>query len=170
MNKLLPIAIAGALTSTAALQAQNYPTSLVINTEQTEHVIPLNAISKITFSNGKMMLEQDTSAPERGNYPGSLALNAILRCYFSAQKAPTAVQPIPVIPSALVAYRTGNLLRIAGLEAHRSYRLSLLAVDGSVLYSAPAFMAYEAIEIGHLPNGIYLVRIEDQSIKFIKEN
>ena len=140
-----------------------YPLSLVVEQKAApEAVIPLEQIQKLTFSKGVMQLHYTEVTPD---YPSSLDLSGVIKCTFSTQKKPTSVM-VPVAPRVFCT-PTANGILVQGLENGRLYTVSLFNMQGTQLFFTPAFIAGDVIPTAALPNGLYIVAVDNQTCKII---
>lgn len=83
-----------------------------------------------------------------------------------ADSAPAAVEAVPSEEGAIGVKQNGGLLTVSGLPEGES--LGIYSVDGKLSLFRDAYNG-EALDVSRLPSGIYIVRVGNQAMKFIKK-
>ncbi|WP_297948868.1 hypothetical protein [uncultured Porphyromonas sp.] len=146
-----------------------YPMSMVIERQSPaeREVIELSKIAKITFSDGKMHL----SAKDNATLPmgGVFSLSGIAKCLFSTKYAPTGILS-PLVAPELITWRdTEGALFLEGLDADRLHSVAVYAANGATIASFPRFKAGTPIPTVQWAPGVYLILINNQTIKYVKK-
>ncbi|WP_081773815.1 T9SS type A sorting domain-containing protein [Porphyromonas gingivicanis] len=167
-NKLL-LLFGLLLTVSCAYGQGEYPTSLVIKRLESKptQVFYLHQLHKITFEAGKMhvTMQNGWSLPENGIFP----LKQIEKCTFSTELPTTDNEAIVPNEGVYSCYEEEDRLKFNGLDAQTSYNLRIFNVSGSLIYTAKQFQSSQSIDTSLWSAGVYLISINNQPIKFVKQ-
>ena len=157
------------LTTWVAHGQTTYPMSLVVERQAPaeREVVELSKISKVTFSEGKMLLlaKDNAELPKGGVFP----LKEITKCLFSTQYAPTGILSPLVVPGLITWRDTEEALYLEGLDADLLHSVAVYAANGAAIASYPRFKAGTPISTAQWAPGVYLILINNQTIKYIKK-
>jgi hypothetical protein len=80
----------------------------------------------------------------------------------------TAVEDV-VSPSSVRVYPNpaADMLIIDGVDAKQE--IAIYSINGTKVFSAPSKEGVNTIHVAELPNGVYLLRLADETFKLIKE-
>ena len=134
-----------------------YPMSLVVERQAPaeREVVELSKISKVTFA----------ELPKGGVFP----LKEITKCLFSTQYAPTGILSPLVVPGLITWRDTEEALYLEGLDADLLHSVAVYAANGAAIASYPRFKAASPISTAQWAPGVYLILINNQTIKYIKK-
>ncbi|MCX6308886.1 MAG: T9SS type A sorting domain-containing protein [Bacteroidia bacterium] len=136
------------------LQAQNMVLRLQGGTDQT---ILLSNLQKITFSNNNMVLNYMTGNTQ------AYGLSSLEKLFFSTY---TTFKNTKISQANILFNPSDNQIHFRNLaEGH--YPVSVFRTDGATVFST-TITNNESIDISGLPSNIYLVHINNQSLKFKK--
>ncbi len=155
------------LLSGSFLKAQKtHPLALVIDHQDAakNQVIMVTHIKQITFSEGKMKVENWGGWPQKDN--GISDIVQIKECRFSTEFATTGNKEIKDT-KAWTLFEEDGKLQIRGLENGTIYTLKIYATDGKLLVNDTAF-AGTPINVAHWAKGMYIVHINGKTIKFVR--
>lgn len=132
----------------------------LVLTDGTQQATPLSSIKKITFTGTTMILNYSDGTQ------GSFASSGIQKLLFSSatatQTVPDNVKRISVYPNPATDYiKLKNISE--GTNTVVIYRL-----DGAVLLTALINNAAEQLNITTLAKGFYLLKVNNQALKFMK--
>ena len=149
MYKRLFFSISLLLIFSGGISAQSY---LVVNGIRS---FALSAVQKITFSDGQMVVTTSDSND-------SFALSALNGFKFSDSAIATGNENIGT--AGLKIWATEATLYVSGATGSMAY---LFNAAGALLYSQ-ILVPETAISIGSLPGGVYFLKVNGQSYKFLK--
>jgi hypothetical protein len=139
---------------------------------QTEMIVVKTDGSEQNFSiteSGKLYFDETNLIVEVSNddlYPNAyIALNTIRKLLFpnyTGVENTLAEQGIAVYPNP-----AGRFIRIAGGEQEK-IQVTLLSMEGKILLYRQV-NANEDIDVSHLSPGLYLIRVNTKTLKFIKQ-
>lgn len=161
MNKkqLIGIFICAFVTALSGVYAQNNLTIHYIGGNN--QTVNLNKIGKITFLDGKMDLDGKESGVT------SYVLSEIANITFEATKTPASGIEEGVTTKELSIYPNPAMdaVRLRGLE--EASMVTVYTVAGNVVMHLEVFPD-ESIHVAGLPKGLYLLRVNNRTIKFSK--
>jgi len=122
--------------------------------------IDLNSFRKITFSNNDLVLNYLTKAPE------SIAKSDIRKLFFSEA---TGIKSIATDTKLITVYPNpaNDFITIKNIPEGRSL-VSIYSITGSKITSLYV-SGDEQINVSNLSKGLYLMKVNNQVSKFIKQ-
>ncbi len=154
------------LFSGVVLEAQNaHPLTLVVENKDAakNQVLIVSNIKKITFADGKMKVSHKEGWAQKDK--GEMLLSEVVKCRFSTQDAPTKNQAI--LNKELKLVVANDVLFVRGLEEGKSYNCQIFFTEGKLM-RALQIRNGEGIEIRDWNKGLYLVKIENKTLKFVR--
>ena len=149
MQKRLLLFFAILLFSHVGIQAQSY---LVVNGNKS---FTLSDVQKITFANGNMVVTSTSSSD-------SFALSSLNGFKFSDTAITTSNENLEA--SGMKVVVTNSTLYVSGAAGSLA---SIYTIGGAILYSQ-ILTPESAITIGGFPSGIYILKVNGTSFKFMK--
>lgn len=146
--------VVAALGIATSIQAQNMVLRLQGGTDQT---IPLSNLQKITFSNSNLVLNYVSGATQ------SYGFSSLEKLYFSPY---TAIKKTISPKSDILFNPSDNQIHFRNL-AEGTYPVVVYRMDGVTVIST-TISNNESIDMSRFPASIYLVRINNQVLKFKK--
>jgi len=146
--------VVAALSIAPSIQAQNMVLRLQGGTDQT---IPLSNLQKITFSNSNLVLNYVSGATQ------SYGFSSLEKLYFSPY---TALKKTSSPKSDIIFNSSDNQIHFRNL-AEGNYPVAIYRMDGITVLST-TISNNESIDMSGFPASIYLVRINNQVLKFKK--
>ena len=150
----ITICLAGLLIAGQLCMAQEY-NLITLKADETEAVYALSNVQRIVFENHamtvKMKTESDVTDVVSLRFEKSTGIEN-LKSDLSIYVFPNPVK---------------NMLTITG--AHENGIINLFSLTGTLLQSIPAQENATHIDASSLSPGIYLLRVEDKTVKFIKQ-
>lgn len=125
------------------------------NAGNSETSVVLSSLSKITFNNGSMQLYNAT-----GTSLGTYSLSDLNMMYFSATA--TAIQSVNTNQSSSVF--SNGVLKI---DATSGSKISLYQTSGTMVKSFSSAAEESEINMGSLPKGVYLLKVNDKVTKIL---
>lgn len=161
MKKSIPYKISLILFFTLGvinLNAQNVIN--IINLNGVEKTITLNTLSKITFSGTNMIFNYQNGTNE------SMAFSTINKMLFAT---PTVLNDIK-IEDKMILYPNpaSDKLYLKNVN-DENLNISIFSISGLQLLKITALKSSEPIDISSLPKGFFVLKINDQAIKFTKK-
>ena len=150
----MTIFLAGLSVAGQLCMAQDY-NLITLKADETEATYALPDVQKIVFENNAMTVEMKTG--EDVTDVVSIRFAAATGIENLKQDSSVFVFPNPV----------KNMLTIAG--AHKNGIINLFSLNGTLLKSIPAQETAINIDVSSLSPGIYLLRVKDKNVKFIKQ-
>jgi hypothetical protein len=158
MNKKTILNLVILFATTYSLLAQ---TNMILKFKDgTEKNTLTNSIARITVSDGTFTFKMKNSTTE------SYANPTIQRLIFVNY---TGLTETPNHQTSLSAYPNPALDYIYIKNAPIASAIRILRMDGSVAIKIPYLYETQGIEICSLPKGLYLLKINNQTVKFIKQ-
>lgn len=161
------VALLLAFGAMGSLHAQTvYPKSLVIelNSQSSKEVYTIRSLQKITFAQGDMRVQFNDGTPLQ-----QTKIAQIKKLYFSTKDKPTSVEDVDLsTTSRLSWYEDNDMLHIVGLP-EGSCPVAVYRIDGSCIFSAEQINANSPIDMRSWPDGYYIVKINDVTLKIIKQ-
>lgn len=114
--------------------------------------ISLDKLRKITFSQGRVHFVGATTT--------SYAIADVRKLSFGTLSALRSAQ----LPAAAMSFRDGTLT----FPADAPRRLELFAADGRRIAALPLASGQTQISLTHLPQGCYMVRVGQNTLKFLR--
>lgn len=165
LPKLLLLAFGCILGMNA--QGETFPHSFVVKEYQgAMTVVPVDKLHKITFGNNGVSLHlNDPSNTEK--FKTVFDYGDVAVCFFSNQFAPTHIDCLDdeSMTSIKVVVR-GDDLYLIGLQSKSCVKI--YSIGGLLHLSCRDFDPDQSINIGSLPDGMYILVVNYQVIKFIK--
>lgn len=128
-------------------------------TDGSEKNISLSALGKITFSENNLIL----------NYPGGsnevVAISSIRKLVFGA---PTGVSLSKVDKSIRIYPNPATDYIVLKDVPEGEMCVSIFSVSGSPVLRLPLSSASQPIDISRLPQGLYILKVNNQALKFTK--
>ncbi|HEY6914270.1 MAG TPA: T9SS type A sorting domain-containing protein [Paludibacter sp.] len=154
---LLLIACSGLMSGVAA---QN---SLILKLNNgTGTGIPLSSLNKITFSSGNMIVGKIDAGSD------TYLLSDIQKMtfgLFSGVEEITADKTLPVVyPNPASTY-----IRLNNVADERNLEVKIYRIDGVQVLAQTLQSASDVININQLSQGIYLLKVSNQILKFTKQ-
>lgn len=146
--------LAAILMLSPALTAQNMILKLQGGTDQT---IALNTLQKITFSNNNLVLNYVSGTTQ------SYGFSSLEKMYFSPL---TSIKKNTIAKSDILFNPSDNQIHFRNL-AEGSYLVNVYRTDGRAVVSK-TITNNESIDMSGFPASIYLVRVNNQILKFKK--
>lgn len=150
----LAILLVGGMLLATPMQAQNLVLRLQSGTDQT---IPLNNLQKITFSNNNLVLNYVSGGTQ------AYGFSSLEKLFFSTS---TAITEVTKSSANILFSSTDNQIHFRNLSQGR-YPLCIYRTDGVTVMSK-TINNNESIDMSGYPAGIYLIRIDNQVLKFKK--
>lgn len=148
------ILLVAILVATPLLQAQNMVLRLQGGTDQT---IPLSNLQKITFSNSNLVLNYVTGTTQ------SYGFSSLEKLFFSPY---TSLKPSSTPKADILYNATDNQVHFRNLPEGR-YPVSVYRLDGVAVLNT-VISNNESVDMSGYPASIYLIRINNQVLKFKK--
>lgn len=146
--------LVGGLLFATSMQAQNLVLRLQSGTDQT---IPLNNLQKITFSNNNLVLNYVSGGTQ------AYGFSSLEKLFFSSSTALVETTK----PSANILFNsTDNQIHFRNLAEGR-YPMAVYRTDGVTVFTK-TISNNESVDMSGYPAGIYLIRIDNQVLKFKK--
>lgn len=140
--------------------AQN---SLILKlNDGTDKGIPLNGLNKITFSAGSMVVAKADTGSE------SYLLSDIRKMTFGLF---SGIEEITVDKATLCVYPNpaSTYIKLNNVAAEREFNVTIFRIDGVQVLTQKLQSDYDVIHIGQLSKGIYLLKVQNQILKFTKQ-
>lgn len=150
----ITICLAGLLIAGQLCMAQEY-NLITLNADETETVYALSDLQKIVFENNAMTLKMKTKSD----------VTNVVSIRFA--EATGIENPKPDLSIFVFPNPVKNVLTVSG--AHENGIINLYSLTGTLLQSIPAQESATHIDVSSLSPGIYLLRVEDKTVKFIKQ-
>lgn len=119
--------------------------------------VALSALKKITFSGGQL-LATTTSGVK------TYALSTMEKMFFASE--PTALRAVQDDAVALTYDRASQQLRVCRRDGAAVLRV--YHANGGLMLSAPVAEGESTFSLSALPKGLYVVRVNQQTIKVIR--
>jgi hypothetical protein len=148
------------LVAIVGLQAQN----LILKTKGgTEQIKPLGSLKKITFSNNNLLVNYLSGPAE------TYSLSTISKLYFKSTVTGTSSIALNSEARILSIYPNpvNNVIYIQNAPEEISTVL-IYRLDGVKVLQAQISEGNSCIQAGTLAKGLYLLKLNNQAIKFIK--
>lgn len=123
--------------------------------------VPFSRLERVTFA------DQDLVIHKKGGEQVKVPFASLLKMVFSTDAEDLAVDPVMV--EALRLAISPQSVSVLGLPAEGLYALEIYALSGKMVYQSATYRAETPIFTGHLPAGMYLIRINHHTLKFIKQ-
>jgi len=140
------------------LNAQNVIN--IINPNGVEKIITLNTLSKITFSGTNMILNYQNGTNE------SMAFSTINKMLFAT---PTILNDIKIEDKMMLYPNPASDKLYLKNVNDENLNISIFSISGLQLLKITALKSSEPIDISSLPKGFFVLKINDQAIKFTKK-
>lgn len=141
----------------AALCLQGNAQNLIVaEAEGTESVFSLDNLQRITFANGNIQIVQTNGTTT----PFSIAL--INKLFFGE---PTQIEKVLMNSNELVQYSTSDEIQV---NCKAGETITLYGIGGNIILTQRQSADGGAISIAQLPKGIYLLRVNNQTVKISK--
>jgi len=130
---------------------------ITVSSDRTETSYALPNVQKIVFENNKMTLKMKSGLDAKD----IICIRFLLQdnSGIEKQKAPS---PVFIFPNPVK-----TTLTVAGVD--KNVKINLLDLTGKLLQSALAQENSTDIDVSALPQGVYLLKVGKQVIKFIKQ-
>lgn len=148
------------LTLTGAIQL--HAQSLIIKQHGAEEdSLLLSTIQKISFSNGTLLFHFVDGIEN------PVQLSEIQKIYFKADSLnpiskPEIFDKMEIIPNPALDY--ANLVNIPQLGSS----IYIYRMDGILVMRTNATSNKKTLDLSHLPSGVYILKTNSQTLKFIK--
>lgn len=150
MKKILPF-IAAAL-----MAAPSFSQQMVIETGNTNSVIELDALRRITF------IGSDVNVLQTNGTTFTTPMSEITRIYFGNS---TAIDDIEITGNNLITYISSDEIVVNCLAGET---INIYNINGSHIFQVRQQEDCGSISIAQLPKGIYLLQTAGKTAKFIK--
>jgi len=138
--------------------------SLVIRMKDgSQKLLALNSLQRLTFEANNLVAARNNSGPETYN------LSEVTKLYFSS--GVTALdKPIAKEDERLIIYPNPvrDVINVQ-YPASTSYLVTICRMDGVMVLKSLLTADNHAIDTGGLTSGFYLLKVNDQTLKFIKQ-
>lgn len=149
---LLSLLAAGNAYAEGKLMAVDSPSAKVVAS------FSLDDISKLSFADGKMLVTMsDKSVKE-------VALNTQLALKFDGVE--TSIKGVANNETKLQVAYDGNNISVAGLA--KAANAAIYSVGGQKIVDLKAWNG-SPVNVGSLANGVYILKVNNKSFKFIKK-
>ena len=150
-----------ALFVMGVLNVQSQTVSLDIkNSDGSEKNIDVNSLRKITFGNGMMILNYRIGTVE--NVITS-SVQKLVFTYF------TGLNDLQVEPATLIVFPNPSREYISLKNIpDGDVKIVIFSINGSQLINLQHYTNNEMIDINHLTRGIYIIKVNNQALKFTK--
>ncbi len=156
-------AAAALLLATPQAQADGFVVEVAPADGSQALTMPLEALAKITFASPTP--ESLTLTPVKGT-PTTLALDKVGRITFKLDDT-TGITTQTAAQADATVSREGNVLRIMPATPDTPLAISLYGADGRLLHALTA-TGTATIDLGTLPEGVYVLKAGATSHKFAK--
>ena len=150
MKRFLSVAFAALLA--LSLTAEDFNLYIVDNTSA-KATYAVSDLQKITFESGNVVVTTTTGTT------ASVAISDIAKMYFNTETA----EGIGSVAQASVTFN-GQVLSFSGTAD----KVDIYTVSGALVASGRQLDG-SAISLADMPDGVYVVRIDGQSFKVIKQ-
>jgi len=137
--------------------------SMVIKTKDgTESTKLLDSIQNFTFSNGTLLLKFITGST------GSYGVSTISKLYF--ESVPTGIADVTSKATGTITIYpnpVGNSINIQNLPGGTSI-VHIYRMDGVMVLYTQVSSSSTSIDVSNLETGLYLLKVNEQVLKFIK--
>jgi len=153
IRTFLTTLLIGAIAATA--KADNYA-YLTVDKQGAETSFEVNSISKITFDATNMILHLTNGTTHE------MPLNSLTKMFFSEQEA-----------AGIAAINNdGTSIRMEGgtvkIQAQGGAHITIYNSAGGVVKSLSSSTDNTDVNIGNIPKGIYIIRVNDKAQKVLK--
>lgn len=150
MKKILPF-IAAAL-----MAAPSFSQQMVIETGNTNSVIELDALRRITF------IGSDVNVLQTNGTTFTTPMSEITRIYFGNS---TAIDDVEITGNNLITYISSDEIVVNCLAGET---INIYNINGSHIFQVRQQEDCGSMSIAQLPKGIYLLQTAGKTAKFIK--
>jgi len=150
-----------ALFGMGVMNVQSQTVSLDIKSKDGgENIIEVNSLRKITFGNGIMILNYRIGSVE------NIAKSSIQKLVFTSF---TGFNDLPVIPKILIVFPNPakEFISINNIP-DGDVKIVIFSISGSKMLTLQHYTNNEMIDISHLIRGIYIIKVNNQALKFSK--
>ena len=150
----ITICLAGLLIAGQYCMAQDY-NLITLKADETEAVYALSNVQRIVFENNAMTVKMKTDAD----------VTDVVSVRF--EKSTGIENPKPDLSFFVFPNPVKDVLTVTG--AHANGIINLFSLTGTLLKSIPAQESATNIDVSSLSPGLYLLRVEGKTVKFIKQ-
>jgi hypothetical protein len=128
------------------------------------HTKELVTVQKITFSNNYLLLNYSGGLFDSYNIP------QINKVYFNAISTGSKTISLNNKPESISVYPNPakEILTIGNVPENR-LKLLIYGIDGVLVFQTEIFMGENHVNVVSLKNGLYVLKINNQAFKFIKQ-
>jgi hypothetical protein len=150
-----------ALFVMGVLNVQSQTVSLDIkNSDGSEKNIDVNSLRKITFGNGMMILNYRIGTVE------NVITSSVQKLVFTSF---TGLNDLQVEPATLIVFPNPSREYISLKNIpDGDVKIVIFSINGSQLINLQHYTNNEMIDINHLTRGIYIIKVNNQALKFTK--
>lgn len=143
------------------LNVQSQTVSLDIkNSDGSEKNIDVNSLRKITFGNGMMILNYRIGTVE------NVITSSVQKLVFTSF---TGLNDLQVEPATLIVFPNPSREYISLKNIpDGDVKIVIFSINGSQLINLQHYTNNEMIDINHLTRGIYIIKVNNQALKFTK--
>jgi hypothetical protein len=150
-----------ALFGMGVMNVQSQTVSLDIkNRDGGEINIDVNTLKKITFANGMMILNYRIGSVE------NIATSSIQKLVFTSF---TGFNDLQVEPKTMIVFPnpTKEFISLKNIP-DSDIKIVIYSINGLQMLTLQHYTNNEMIDISHLAKGIYLIKVNNQALKFTK--
>lgn len=156
MHKIRHSLLFAAMLCAAFLFEAKAEMTVIVTTDTEEISAGVSSVTSIKFAEGNMDFIAET--------PYSWPMNKVVSVKFNV---PSSISAPVKDASALKLRREGDVLYVDGLTANSQPGAAIISLTGVKAYDNPQWNG-EGIDISALPVGIYFLKTNDTTFKFIR--
>lgn len=159
-KRLLQAVVLGAIFLCCEAKSQNLVVRLRTGTEYSKS---LSTVQKLTFSNGNVLVHLKTNPTE--TYP----MSTVQKIYF--QNVKTDLNDVFASPAErlnIYPNPVDNVLFIQNAPTSAT-SLKIYRLDGALLLNETVSTDIPSVNVANLPSGMYLIKMNNQVSKFVKQ-
>lgn len=158
MRKKFTLLVILILTQIMVIQAQN----LFLKTKDGTLTKQLGTVKKITFQNNSMQINYQGSTLE--TYPLSSIRN------LSFKQTITGVDQLSLSGTRIISIYPNPVKDVIHLvnTPDNEFTVSIYRMNGVLVLSTQISSISKSLNVSYLPGGLYLLKVNDQTFKFIK--
>jgi len=142
-----------------ALGTANAQSIIIQNIDGSETTELLSAVENLTFTSTVMKLNTTSLT-------SSYTISDVQKIYFDS--VPTVSVPESVIGELLVYPNPVNNQLQVRFNNESTHKLYIYRIDGVLVYQDAIYSDDQAIDVSYLSKGLYLIRIDNQVVRFEK--